>query len=82
MTQAMRVTADSDHELSTILSERVMIPVTCDHCEKDTDVSLETLKSTSTVMCEHCYHVRPFSAGELRVLKSFLQHSGYRVASL
>ncbi|TNC93059.1 MAG: hypothetical protein CSH36_01320 [Thalassolituus sp.] len=81
MTQAMRLTAESDHDFSTILSDRAMIPVTCDHCEKDTDVSLETLKSTSTVMCEHCYHVRPFSNAELQVLTTVLQRVGYRVTA-
>ena len=79
MTQAIRITADNDNELSTILSERVLIPVTCDHCEKDTDVSLETLKSTSTVMCEHCYHVRAFGQVEIDVVRNLLMRSGYRV---
>lgn len=79
MTQAIRITADNDNELSTILSERVLIPVTCDHCEKDTDVSLETLKSSSTVMCEHCYHVRPFGQAEMTALRHLLMRSGYRV---
>jgi len=81
MTQAIRITAESDHDLRTILSDRVMIPVTCDHCDKDTDISLETLKTTSTVMCEHCYQVRPFSSGELQVLTNLLSRSGYRVTA-
>ncbi|MEK9711593.1 MAG: hypothetical protein VW258_03420 [Thalassolituus sp.] len=79
MTQAIRVTADNNNDISTILSERVLIPVTCDHCDKDTDVSLETLKSTSTVMCEHCYNVRPFSATEMTVLRNVLMSAGYRI---
>ena len=61
MTQAIRITADNDNELSTILSERVLIPVTCDHCEKDTDVSLETLKSTSTVTVSYTHLTLPTS---------------------
>ena len=79
MTQAMRVTADNNNDISTILSERVLIPVGCDHCDKETEVSLETLKSTSTVMCEHCCHVRPFSNAEMNMLMAVLGRAGYRV---
>jgi len=80
MTQAMRVTADSNNDISTILSERVLIPVSCGHCEKETEVSLETLRSTSTVMCEHCYHVQEFSQAEMSMLVGVLSRSGYRVS--
>ncbi|WP_369984780.1 hypothetical protein [Thalassolituus sp.] len=80
MTQAMRVTADNNNEISTILSERVLIPVSCDHCDKETEVSLETLKSTSTVMCEHCCHVRSFSQAEMAMLQAVLSRAGYRVS--
>ena len=79
MTQAIRVTADNNSDISTSLSERVLIPVNCDQCHADTDVSLETLKSSSTVMCEHCYHVRTFTAVEMDVVRTVLMRSGYRV---
>ncbi|MDF1763126.1 MAG: hypothetical protein P1U57_06920 [Oleibacter sp.] len=79
MSQPLRIIAEADQSVSTILSERVLIPVSCDHCKQDTDISLETLKTSSAIMCEHCYAVRPFGHTELQVIRSLLNRSGYRV---
>lgn len=80
MTQTMRITADKNNEISTILSERVLIPISCDHCDRETEVSLETLKSISTVMCEHCCHVRNVDKAEIVTLQAVLSRAGYRLS--
>ncbi|MCT7360504.1 hypothetical protein [Thalassolituus pacificus] len=67
-------------EISTILSEKVMIPISCDHCRQDTDVSIETLKSKHGILCEHCSHVRTFSATEMRLMRMLLAQAGYHFA--
>lgn len=66
-------------ELTTILSERVTIPICCDDCGKETDISLQRLKE-HTILCEHCSHVRDFSDSELRLLRMLLAQSGYYFA--
>ena len=67
-------------EISTILSEKVMIPISCDHCRQDTDVSIETLKSKHGILCEHCSHVRTFSTTEMRPMRMLLAQAGYHFA--
>ncbi|PHS66170.1 MAG: hypothetical protein COB09_01515 [Thalassobium sp.] len=67
-------------EVSTILSEKVMIPISCDHCRQDTDVSIETLKSKHGILCEHCSHVRTFSTTEMRLMRMLLAQAGYHFA--
>ncbi len=79
MNQATLASTDTDKAIKTLLSNRVLIPMTCDHCSNDTDVSMETLQSSSTFMCEHCYQVRPFVAAELEVLQLLLTQTGYRI---
>lgn len=69
---------DKPGELSTILSVRVPIPITCDECGYATDVSIERLKE-HIIVCEHCASVRQFSAAEMRLLRLLLAQSGYHV---
>ncbi len=82
MSQALPVTqAEIQYgEVSTILSEKVMIPISCDHCQQDTDVSIETLKSKHGILCEHCSNVRTFSATEMRLMRMLLAQAGYHFA--
>ena len=79
MNQATLAKTDTELDIKTLLSNRVLIPMTCDHCHKDTDVSMETLQSSSTFMCEHCYQVRSFVPAELEVLQLLLTKTGYRI---
>ncbi|HBS43138.1 MAG TPA: hypothetical protein DEA26_10685 [Oceanospirillales bacterium] len=79
MNQATLASTDTDKAIKTLLSNRVLIPMTCDHCQQDTDVSMETLQSSSTFMCEHCYQVRSFVPAELEVLQLLLTQTGYRI---
>ena len=79
MNQALLASSDSDKAVKTLLSNRVLIPMTCDYCHNDTDVSMETLQTSSTVLCEHCYQVRSFSFAELEVLQLLLTQTGYRI---
>lgn len=81
MNNAMPV-ADTDTqpgEITTILSDRVMIPIACDHCGHETSISIERLKQ-QTILCEHCSHVRHFSTTELRLLRLLLAQAGYHFA--
>lgn len=81
MNQAMPV-ADSHPQpgdVTTILSDRVMIPIACDHCGHETSISIERLKQ-HTILCEQCSHVRNFSTTELRLLRMLLAQAGYHFA--
>jgi len=69
-----------DGEVSTILSDKVMIPISCDHCGQDTEVSIETLKKHRAVLCEHCDHVHTLSNTELRLMRMMLAQAGYHFA--
>jgi transcription elongation factor Elf1 len=80
MTQALRVSEESETDVSTILSARVLIPINCDRCNKETDISIQTLKEGGTIMCEHCYDVRPFSAIEQQTLRAVLAQIGFHFA--
>ncbi|QQD20657.1 hypothetical protein [Venatoribacter cucullus] len=63
----------------TLLSDRVMIPITCDHCQQQTDVSLGRLKQ-QTIFCRHCHQARQFSSLELRLMRMLLAQEGYHFA--
>ncbi len=67
-------------EVSTILSDKVMIPISCDHCGRTTDVSLDTLKRQRMVVCEHCDQVHTVSDTELRLMRMMLARAGYHFA--
>lgn len=67
-------------EVSTILSGKVMIPMHCDDCQRETEISLETLKKHGTYVCEHCASVHSFSDTELRLMRLYLAQSGYHFA--
>jgi hypothetical protein len=66
--------------VSTILSDQVVIPINCEHCHRDTDVSLQQLKQQSPILCEHCYSVRTFSDTELKLTRMLLAQAGYHFA--
>lgn len=70
----------SSHSVSTILSDQVMIPIGCSHCNKDTEVSLQLLKQQSAILCEHCYEIHPFSSTDLRLTRLLLAQAGYYFA--
>lgn len=81
MTQALRARQGQEHQtVSTILSDQVMIPINCDHCHQDTDVSLQQLKLRSPVLCEHCYEIKAFSETELKLTRLILAQAGYHFA--
>lgn len=63
----------------TLLSDRVMIPITCDHCQQPTDVRLGHLKQ-HRIVCRHCHRVRQFSGLELRLMRMLLAQQGYHFA--
>ncbi|WP_221800068.1 hypothetical protein [Oceanobacter mangrovi] len=63
--------------MSTIVSTEMLLPVTCDHCECDTDFSLGVLKQLSRISCGHCGHSRHFTAIEFDVLKLVLANAGF-----
>ena len=63
----------------TLLSDRVMIPITCDHCQQQTEVSLGRLKQ-QTIHCRHCHQARHFSGLELRLMRMLLAQEGYHFA--
>ncbi|WP_430461617.1 hypothetical protein ACQUQU_02220 [Thalassolituus sp. LLYu03] len=67
-------------EVSTILSGKVMIPMGCDECTQETDISLETLKQHGTYVCEHCATIHTFSDAELRLMRLMLAQAGYHFA--
>jgi len=67
-------------QVSTILSGQVMIPISCDHCRHDTDISLQQLKQQHPILCEHCYEVRDFSDAELKLTRMLLAEAGYHFA--
>lgn len=64
-------------DLHTILGGLVLIPVTCDHCGRDTDHTLEKLKQLSTLECRHCRFSRQFTQAELTLTHDFLARLGY-----
>lgn len=72
-------TLNPDTRLNTLLSPRALVPVTCDCCEKETEVSYETLLTSATVMCEHCYQVQNLSKAELETISQFLSMHGYHI---
>ncbi|UTW47863.1 hypothetical protein [Bacterioplanoides sp. SCSIO 12839] len=81
MSHALSAKQDQDTPtVSTILSNQVMIPVTCDKCRCDTDVSLSQIKQQMPIMCEHCYDVKAFSDSELQLTQLFLAQAGYHFA--
>ncbi|MCY0964232.1 hypothetical protein [Parathalassolituus penaei] len=78
MSQAVTVPdPEQDIEISTILSARVMIPITCDRCSRDTDVSLSHLRALALIRCSHCGCERYFTENELRITKTVLASAGY-----
>lgn len=78
MSHALSAEQDQDTPtVSTILSDQVTIPVSCDKCRCDTDVSLAQIKQQIPVMCEHCYEVKAFSDAELKLTRLFLAQTGY-----
>lgn len=76
--QARQIT-DGEYQLNTLLSPRVLMPISCQCCNKETEVSYETLLSSSAFMCEHCYQVQPLSKVELDTIQIFLAKYGYRM---
>lgn len=68
---------EQDIDISTILSSRVMIPLTCDDCDQDTHVALSDLRTLALIRCEHCGHERYFTESELRITRSVLASAGY-----
>jgi len=81
MSQALRAKQDQDYStVSTILSDQVMIPIHCDHCRHDTDVSLQQIKQQAPILCEHCYEVKAFSDTELKLTRLFLAQAGFHFA--
>lgn len=80
MTQALRANyANQDEQISTIVSEQVLVPLTCPQCKMDTDVSIATLKQQHPFLCEHCYRLNHLSDTEMEVLMGILERFGYRV---
>lgn len=67
-------------DLSVILSGKVMIPMHCDACSKQTDISIDTLKQTGAYVCEHCASVHSFSDTEMKLMKMMLAKEGYHFA--
>lgn len=67
-------------EISTILSGKVMIPMSCDECQTETDISLEALKRHGTYVCEQCAAIHTFTDTELRLMRMLLAQSGYHFA--
>ena len=80
MNQPLRKDVQEQNIVSTILSEQVMVPISCDHCRHDTDVSLHQLKQQQPILCEHCYEVRNFSDTELKLTRMLLAQAGYHFA--
>lgn len=81
MNQPLRAKKDPQpSNVSAILSDQVMIPITCDHCRHDTEVSLQQLKQQQPILCEHCYEVHQFSDSELALTKMLLAQAGYHFA--
>lgn len=64
----------------TLLSDQVLVPITCDQCQCETEVSLARLKQ-QTILCEHCDHLRQFSSLEMRLLRLLLAQAGYRFSA-
>lgn len=78
MSQPLRAKDQHEHPgISTILSGQVMIPIRCDHCRHETDVSLQQLKAQHPILCEHCYEVRTFSDTELKLMRMLLANAGF-----
>ncbi|MAD46220.1 MAG: hypothetical protein CMI02_06370 [Oceanospirillaceae bacterium] len=82
MSQALPVSSpeNATGDVSTILSDKVMIPMGCDHCGKETDISLHLLKSQHFYLCEHCNTTHQVSATELRLMRMMLARHGYHFA--
>lgn len=81
MNQSLRVKSHQPTpQISTILSGEVTIPIHCDHCKHDTNVSLQQLKQQHPILCEHCYEVRDFSDAELALTRLMLANAGYHFA--
>lgn len=81
MNQPLRAECINQEEpISTILSEQVLVPITCGYCKMDTDVSLAMLKQAQPFLCEHCYQVNRLSDAELQVMLSVLGRFGYHTS--
>ncbi len=81
MSQPLRSKGQQEHPtVSTILPGHVMVPICCDHCGRETDVSLQQLKAQHPILCEHCYTVRTFSDTELRLTRMLLADAGFHFA--
>ncbi|ASP40746.1 hypothetical protein CHH28_19645 [Bacterioplanes sanyensis] len=80
MNQPLRAEyAHQDDHISTIMSERVLVPITCQHCKMDTDVSVATLTQQHPFLCEHCYQINRLSSAELHVMVGVLERFGYHL---
>jgi|GEM_PF-1069993 len=66
--------------ISTILSDKVMIPMACDCCGQETEISLHLLKTQNFYLCEHCNEIHRISATEMHVMKTLLAQKGYHFA--
>ena len=82
MSQALPVSSEvpAPGDVSTILSDKVMIPMTCDHCDEETDISLHLLKTQHFYLCEHCNATHRVSDTELRLMRMMLARHGYPFA--
>lgn len=67
--------------VSTILSDKVSIPIACDRCDCETEYSIQTLKTLPSISCGHCGHTRQFSQAEFEVVKQFLTLAGFHFSN-
>ena len=66
-----------EDNVSTILPCEAQIPITCDQCEADTNVSIADLKALAPITCQHCRARRAFTQTELEITRLVLAQAGY-----
>ena len=81
MSCALKIEHSPDARISTILPSDTLIPILCDQCFIETDISLRQMVAGRQITCRCCAAVRTIMPAEVSVTHQLLKQYGFHIRS-